>query len=68
MVTLGQRQVTPEWVDDPARRHIDGWGGREGVVCLPMKDIRRQKREGGAVSISKLYNNKGSSLGPEWSM
>ena len=36
-------------VDDPIRRHIDGYGSDAGVACLPLTDIRRQEERVGWV-------------------
>ena len=44
---LGRRWVTPGWADDHVRQHVNGWGGRAGVGCLPRIDIRRQEERVG---------------------
>ena len=44
MGIMGRIRVTPGWSDDPVWRHVDGWGGGAGVVCLPHTDIGRQEK------------------------
>ena len=48
---MGQRQVTPRWIDDPVKRHNRRrWRGCQGRRGMPLPEGHRTaEREGGAV-------------------